>query len=60
MSEVNYGELYKPNRPVKVIKKDNTREEFNVKKVINAVGKSAYRALTDLPRMKSAGSASRW
>ncbi|MBR6850687.1 MAG: anaerobic ribonucleoside-triphosphate reductase, partial [Lachnospiraceae bacterium] len=47
MSEVNYGELYKPNRPVKVIKKDNTREEFNVQKVINAVGKSAYRALTD-------------
>ena len=47
MSEVDYGALYKPNRPVKVIKKDNTREEFNVQKVINAVGKSAYRALTD-------------
>ena len=47
MSEVNYGELYKPDRSVKVIKKDNTREEFNVQKVINAVGKSAYRALTD-------------
>ncbi|MBP3296247.1 MAG: anaerobic ribonucleoside-triphosphate reductase, partial [Lachnospiraceae bacterium] len=47
MSEVDYGELYKPDRPVKVIKKDNTREEFNVQKVINAVGKSAYRALTD-------------
>ena len=47
MGEVNYGELYKPDRPVKVIKKDNTREEFNVQKVINAVGKSAYRALTD-------------
>ncbi|MFT3982932.1 MAG: anaerobic ribonucleoside-triphosphate reductase [Lachnospiraceae bacterium] len=29
-----------------MIKKDGTREEFNVQKVIDAVGKSAYRALT--------------
>lgn len=28
-----------------VVKKDNTKEEFNVKKVITAVNKSAYRAL---------------
>lgn len=30
---------------VKIIKKDNTREPFNVQKVITAVNKSAYRAL---------------
>ena len=47
MSEVNYGEIYKTKKSVKVIKKDNCLEEFNVQKVINAVGKSAYRALTE-------------
>ena len=47
MAEVDYSVRYTPKRDVKVIKKDNTREEFNVQKVINAVGKSAYRALTD-------------
>lgn len=31
---------------LKVIKKDGTKEEFNVQKVIVAVNKSAYRALT--------------
>ena len=31
---------------IKVVKKDGAREEFNVQKVISAVGKSAYRALT--------------
>ena len=30
---------------IKVIKKDGTREEFNVQKVVVAVNKSAYRAL---------------
>ncbi|MEG0963734.1 MAG: anaerobic ribonucleoside-triphosphate reductase [Lachnospiraceae bacterium] len=30
---------------VKVIKKDGTKEEFNIQKVITAVNKSAYRAL---------------
>jgi len=45
--EVNYGEIYKTKLPVKVIKKDNCLEDFNVQKVINAVGKSAYRALTE-------------
>ncbi len=43
---VAYSELYRPEKPVKVIKKDGTLEEFNVQKVLNAVGKSAYRALT--------------
>ncbi|MBQ7480698.1 MAG: anaerobic ribonucleoside-triphosphate reductase [Lachnospiraceae bacterium] len=35
-----------PKRDVRMIKKDGTREAFNVQKVIDAVGKSAYRALT--------------
>ena len=43
---VNYGALYKTDRPTKVIKKDGGKEDFNVQKVIDAVGKSAYRALT--------------
>lgn len=30
---------------IKVVKKDNTMEEFNVQKVVNAVNKSAHRAL---------------
>lgn len=42
----DYGLQYTTDRPVKVIKKDGSTEEFNVQKVINAVGKSAYRALT--------------
>lgn len=33
-------------KQLKVIKKDGTKEEFNVQKVIIAVNKSAYRALT--------------
>ena len=41
-----YGEKYMPKRHVVVIKKDGSYEEFNVQKVVNAVGKSAYRALT--------------
>lgn len=43
---INYGAEYTTGKPVKVIKKDGSTEEFNVQKVINAVGKSAYRALT--------------
>ena len=43
---VDYSSLYKPNRPVRMIKKDGTYEGFNVQKVVDAVGKSAYRALT--------------
>ena len=42
----NYGMDYRPERTVFVIKKDGSKEAFNVQKVINAVGKSAYRALT--------------
>ncbi|MBQ7839750.1 MAG: anaerobic ribonucleoside-triphosphate reductase [Lachnospiraceae bacterium] len=44
--EENYGLKYQTKRPVKVIKKDGSKEDFNVQKVISAVGKSAYRALT--------------
>ncbi len=43
---ISYSEIYKPKREVRMIKKDGTREIFNVQKVIDAVGKSAYRALT--------------
>ena len=41
-----YGDNFKPSRKILVIKKDGSKEEFNVQKVIIAVGKSAYRALT--------------
>ncbi len=42
----DYGAEYKTKLNVKVIKKDGSKELFNVQKVVNAVGKSAYRALT--------------
>lgn len=42
-----YETKYMPKTDVMVIKKDGTLEAFNVVKVINAVGKSAYRALTE-------------
>ena len=43
---VIYSEIYQPTRKVMVIKKDGSLEAFNVQKVIDSVGKSAYRALT--------------
>ena len=46
MDTVDYSKEYAPKTPVRVIKKDGSTEEFNVQKVISAVGKSAYRALT--------------
>ena len=42
----SYGARYHTKREVSVIKKDGSLEDFNVQKVVNAVGKSAYRALT--------------
>lgn len=42
----DYGKEFTTKIPVKVIKKDGSKEAFNVQKVIDAVGKSAYRALT--------------
>ena len=47
MEEKDYGAVFKPDRKICVIKKDGTLEAFNVQKVIDAVGKSAYRALTE-------------
>ena len=44
--KINYGELYHPEQEIKVVKKDGSLEAFNVQKVVDAVGKSAYRALT--------------
>lgn len=46
MEDNYYGDNFKPSRKILVIKKDGSKEEFNVQKVIIAVGKSAYRALT--------------
>lgn len=43
---VDYGSLFKTQKNVYIIKKDGSREAFNVQKVVDAVGKSAYRALT--------------
>ncbi len=51
---IDYASIYKPDRPVKMIKKDGTHEEFNVQKVIDAVGKSAYRALTKFSEEENA------
>ena len=45
-AQENFELEYKPDKVVKVIKKDGSLEDFNVQKVIDAVGKSAYRALT--------------
>ncbi|MCM1119053.1 MAG: anaerobic ribonucleoside-triphosphate reductase [bacterium] len=45
-SAEDYGIVYQPEKTVYVIKKDGSKEAFNVQKVIDAVGKSAYRALT--------------
>ncbi len=44
---IDYGAEFVPEKPVYVIKKDGSKEAFNVQKVISAVGKSAYRALTE-------------
>ncbi len=43
---LDYSEDFMPEKEVYVIKKDGSKEAFNVQKVISAVGKSAYRALT--------------
>ncbi|MBR1862090.1 MAG: anaerobic ribonucleoside-triphosphate reductase [Lachnospiraceae bacterium] len=42
---MEYGEIFKPSKKVFVIKKDGTKVPFDVQKVINAVEKSAYRAM---------------
>ena len=47
LETTDYGTEFMPEKPVYVIKKDGSKEAFNVQKVISAVGKSAYRALTE-------------
>ena len=42
----NYSVRYAPVRETFVVKKDGSLETFDVQKVIDAIGKSAYRALT--------------
>lgn len=44
--DFDYGDAFKTAKTVKVVKKDGSKEEFYIQKVVNAVGKSAYRALT--------------
>ena len=46
-TKVDYGQLFKTDQQVLIIKKDGSKEAFNVQKVVDAVGKSAYRALTN-------------
>ena len=46
--EINYNEKYKPRYQIHIIKKDGSREPFQVQKVIDAVGKSAYRVMATL------------
>ncbi len=41
----DYGTMFVPEGEVRIIKKDGSLEPFNMNKVVNAVGKSAYRAL---------------
>lgn len=45
--KINYSEIYRPDRDVSVVKKDGSRVKFNVQKVVDAVEKSAYRALVE-------------
>ncbi|MBO4374359.1 MAG: anaerobic ribonucleoside-triphosphate reductase [Lachnospiraceae bacterium] len=45
-AQTDYSEKYRPAKDVRVIKKDGTLEKFNIQKVLDAVAKSAYRALT--------------
>ena len=42
----DYNRIFKPRKKVYVIKKDGSKVPFQVQKVIDAVSKSAYRALT--------------
>ncbi len=46
--ETNYNEKYKPRYQIHIIKKDGSKEPFQVQKVIDAVGKSAYRVMATL------------
>ena len=43
--KVDYSKFFYPKKPILVIKKDGSKVEFNIQKVISAVEKSAFRAL---------------
>ena len=38
----DYGKKFRPDREIYVVKKDGSKELFNVQKVISAVGKSIF------------------
>ena len=46
MDYFDYSAEFQTKLPVVMVKKDGSKEPFNVQKVVSAVGKSAYRALT--------------
>ena len=46
--ETNYNKKYRPAYQVHIIKKDGSKEPFQVQKVVDAVGKSAYRVMVEL------------
>ncbi len=46
--KTNYNEKYKSAYQIHIIKKDGSKEPFQVQKVVDAVGKSAYRVMVEL------------
>ena len=48
--KTNYNEKYKPAYQIHIIKKDGSKEPFQVQKVVDAVGKSAYRVMVEIGR----------
>ena len=48
MRKTDYNERYKPTYRIHIIKKDGTKEPFQVQKVVDAVGKSADRVMVKL------------
>lgn len=46
--EISYKKLYAPKGKVYIIKKDGSKELFNMQKVIDAVSRSAYRVMHEL------------
>ena len=46
--KTDYNEKYKPTYQIHIVKKDGTKEPFQVQKVVDAVGKSAERVMVIL------------
>lgn len=44
-TQTDYSEFFAPEKPVLIIKKDGSKVQFNIQKVISAVEKSAFRVL---------------